>query len=148
VNGTFPNANQCMDWIAPGILNVIRYAGAVLLIGYIVGIAVYSKRIDSRQRLYQFATWQAISAVLFTAITATLYLIFRSHSQGVTIAANQQLHTSLWIPVHEQIFGPGLSVAAIVVFAVLYIAGSSMQWYAIRLSPWRIAGLKKDVLFQ
>ncbi len=149
VNGTFPNVNQCMDWIAPGILNVIRYAGALALIGYAtVGTAMYSKHIVGRQRLYRFAMYQAITAIFATAITATLYVIFRSHSQGVTVAANQHPHVSLWVPVHEQLFGPGLPVAAVVVFAVLYIVGSSMQWYVVRLSPWRIAGFKKDELFQ
>lgn len=148
INGTFPNPNQCMSWIPPESITILGWIGAVLLIAYIIGIYLHAQRMDDRKRLHHFITWQAITALGVTFVAGITYMVLRSHSQAITIAANQQPGESLWIPVREQLFGPGLAPASVVILAVLYVVGSCVHWYALKLSPWRIAGVKKEKLFQ
>jgi hypothetical protein len=147
-NGHFPNANQCMIWQTPPAVTRAAILAAVVLIGAIFLTRLYAKRIEDCSRLHQFTAWNMIATCIAAGVILGIYFVMKAHSQSITIAANPQIGTKLWAPVHPQPFGPGLNPATIIILTLLYAGSTILKWFAVKIDPRRIAGLKKEKLFQ
>ena len=138
--------NQCINWVEPlsasraEVLDVIAVGGLALL------TLAYVQRQQSRTRIRQFGLTNACISILMAILTASIYGSMRSMSQDMLTSANK-LPSGGWKIIHPAAFGFGVPPATIVIITGLYTSVALALCYKFLVSPYRIAGVKKDALF-
>ena len=138
---------QCVAWLAPPQMTLIQAVGVVSLLLFGILAITYAKYLHGRKALTSFLCIQVVVASVAFMTALIPYNAMRDQSQSVMVPASQ-LADGSWRPDVVPAYGFGIYPAMFTLFAILYLSLPILSWYMLVMSSQRVAGHKKETLFQ
>lgn len=166
-----------IGWLQPAHISALSLGGVIANILMGSFILWYIRRLGGYRHMKQMSVMYLVIAAVTIVVTCSAYAVLRQHSQAVAISARSNqayvLHDSharqrcAWITINasqsfnfsdtsckgatvvaQPRFGFGILPVYLIVQSVVYGLPALLTWYRLRLSPSRVGGQKKDILFQ
>ena len=90
---------------------------------------------------------QFMVAVASCLIWMPVYLVMRRYSQGAAISTYVSVNGEL-VSSNYPSFGLGISPSTVVLLSLAFLVPPLVKWYQLAHSKTRVAGIKKEKLFQ